>query len=151
MGEVGVGIEHEHADDDDRWAMSDPVRACGSCTACCTVMGVPELGKSTYDACAHLCGMGCAIYDDRPGSCRTFVCQWLRGVLEVDGRVDPDLRPDVCGVIFDYQPDSPFGEVYVAWEVESGASAIGPGREIIEGLEESFQVIVMSPGSTTTR
>lgn len=125
--------------------MNDPIRACGSCSACCTVMAVHELGKGTYETCSHLCAAGCGIYADRPGSCRAFECQWLRGVLEVDGTVDTALRPDSCGVVFDYQPESAFGEAFTAWEVEPGASASGPARDIIEGLEETFLVIIMSP------
>lgn len=124
--------------------MIEPARECGSCTACCTVVGVPELGKGTYEACAHLCEAGCGIYEGRPGSCRTFACQWLRGVLEVDGSVDPALRPDACGVIFDYQPESALGEVFVAWEVVRGASAAGPAKDIIGELGESFLVVVMA-------
>ena len=122
----------------------DPVRECGACTACCTVLGVAELEKGTYEPCTHLCEAGCGIYADRPGSCRTFECQWLRGALEVDGAVDPALRPDACGVIFEYQPDSAFGEAYAAWEVEPGASDSGPARRIIEGLAERFLVVVMT-------
>ena len=122
------------------------MRACGSCSACCDVLAVAELEKGTYEACAHVCEAGCGIYADRPGSCRTFECEWLRGTLEVDGAVDPDLRPDACGVIFEYRPETAFGEVFAAWEVEPGASATGPAREVIEGLEESFPVIIMTHG-----
>lgn len=131
--------------------MSDPIRVCGSCTACCTVLGVPELEKGTYEVCEHLCAAGCGIHAERPGSCRTFECQWLRGVLEVEGRVDPDLRPDSCGVIFDYQPESAFGEVYVAWEVEPGASAREPAKGVLDGLAEGFPVILCRPGLPPSR
>ena len=124
--------------------MNDPIRECGSCSACCTVIGVPEFAKGTYEACKHLCETGCGIYAERPGSCRRFECQWLRGVLEVDGSVDTALRPDSCGVILDYLPESAFGAVFVAWEVEPGASASGHARDIIEGLAERFLVLVMT-------
>ena len=126
--------------------MSDPNRECGSCSACCTVIGVHELEKGTCEACKHLCEAGCGIYADRPGSCRTFACQWLRGMLEVDGTIDTNLRPDSCGVIFDYQPHTAFGDVFTAWEVEPGASASGHARDIIEGLGERFLVIIMTCG-----
>jgi Fe-S-cluster containining protein len=108
------------------------------------VIAVHELEKGTYEACRHLSASGCGIYADRPRSCRTFECQWLRGVLEVDGTVDVALRPDSCGVIFDYQPESAFGEAYTAWEVEPGASAGGRARDIIEGLAERFLVRVVA-------
>ena len=127
--------------------MGDPIRECGSCSACCTVMGVPEIGKGTYEGCEHLCDVGCGIYAERPGSCRTFECQWLRGMLEVDGTIDTAMRPDSCGVIFDYQPETAFGEVFGAWEVEPGASASGHARNIIKGLEERFLVIITTCGS----
>jgi len=107
---------------------------------------VAELAKGIYESCVHVCQAGCGIYADRPGSCRTFECQWLRGTLEVDGSVDPDLRPDACGVIFEYQPETAFGEAYAAWEVEPGASASGHARSIIQGLQERFLVIIMTPG-----
>ncbi|MCG6957251.1 MAG: hypothetical protein LJF04_14775 [Gemmatimonadetes bacterium] len=110
------------------------------------MIGVHELEKGTYEACRHLCESGCGIYADRPTSCRTFECQWLRGVLEFDGTIDTSLRPDSCGVMFDYQPESAFGEVFTAWEVEPGASAGGHARDIIEGLAETFLVIVMTCG-----
>lgn len=118
------------------------MRACGSCTACCTVISVHELGKGAYEGCKHLGESGCGIYADRPRSCRSFECQWLRGVLEFDGTIDTALRPDSCGVIFDYRPDSAFGEVFTAHEIEPGALAGGPARDIIRGLAESFLVIV---------
>jgi hypothetical protein len=127
--------------------VSDPVRACGPCSACCTVIGVYELGKSAYEACRYLRPSGCGIYGDRPRSCRTFECQWLRGVLEVDGTIDTALRPDACGVIFDYLPESAIGEVFTAWEVEPGASAGGQARDIINGLAERFLVVVMTYGT----
>jgi hypothetical protein len=107
-------------------------------------MGVHELGKGTYEPCGHLCASGCGIYPDRPGSCRTFVCEWLRGVMEVDGALDTGLRPDACGVIFDYDPGSDLGERFTAWEVWPGASAVSPAREVLEGLSENFPVAVVT-------
>jgi len=108
------------------------------------VIAVHELDKRAYEPCTHLCASGCGIYAERPASCRTFECQWLRGALEVDGSVDLALRPDACGVIFDYRPDTAVGEMFTAWEVEPGASASGPARSIIEGLEERFPVVIVT-------
>ena len=124
--------------------MSDPNRGCGSCSACCTVIGVHELEKGTYETCEHLCEAGCGIYAERPQSCRTFECQWLRGALEVDGSIDTEMRPDASGVIFDYHPHTAFGEVFTAWEVEPGASASGHARSTTKGLDERSLVIIMT-------
>lgn len=126
--------------------LSDSIRECGSCSACCTVLGVHEIKKGTYQTCEHLCEAGCLIYAERPGSCQTFECQWLRGVLEVDGAIDTEMRPDACGVIFDYQPEPMFGEVFTAWEVEPGASASSHARSIVKGLAERFLVMIVTRG-----
>lgn len=64
-------------------------RSCGSCNACCKLMGVPDVvpAKPKHDWCAHAlhpapsCG-GCAIYRTRPESCRDFHCMYL-----VDNRI----------------------------------------------------------------
>lgn len=121
-------------------------RTCGACTACCTLLEVPELGKDAFRPCPLLSGSGCGRYALRPDSCRRFECQWLRGVLELDDGVDPTLRPDVCGLMFDYQPDSAFGEMYVAWEVEPGASASGPGAAVLREMAAGYLVLLVSPG-----
>ncbi len=78
---------------------SDPLatRACGACTACCTVMTIdePELQKLPGHTCTHCTvGQGCAIHATRPEICRVWFCGWrqLDWVAET-------LRPDLSGVI----------------------------------------------------
>ena len=73
-----------------------PGKTCGSCTLCCTVMGVPELNKRPWDPCPHAAaGDGCAIYAQRPAGCRTFVCGWL-----LDPNMGPQLKPENCHIVF---------------------------------------------------
>ncbi len=110
-------------------------------------MSVREIAKGMYEACEHLCGAGCGVYAERPGSCRTFECQWLRGALEVDGVIETAMRPDACGVIFHYQSESTFGEVFMACEVEPGASGNGLAKSIIEGLAKRFLVMIVTAHS----
>lgn len=53
-------------------------RACGSCTLCCKVMEIGELGKAAGQWCPHvLTGKGCSIYAVRPNACSAFGCGWL--------------------------------------------------------------------------
>ena len=53
-------------------------RACGTCTLCCKLMEVRDLGKDDGVWCKHvLQGRGCGIYQTRPESCRTFLCGWI--------------------------------------------------------------------------
>jgi hypothetical protein len=73
-----------------------PGKTCGSCTTCCTVLGIPELKKRAWDQCPHVAlGTGCTIYAERPNSCRKFICGWL-----LDPHMGPDLKPENCHVVF---------------------------------------------------
>lgn len=77
--------------------------ACGSCTLCCKIMGVPELNKLPGEWCPHADPKkGCMIYEDRPQVCVEFECVWLQAqARESDNLMKAaDLRPDRCkGVI----------------------------------------------------
>jgi hypothetical protein len=53
-------------------------RACGTCTLCCKLLAIDELSKAPGVWCPHARpGRGCAIYADRPHSCREFHCGYL--------------------------------------------------------------------------
>jgi hypothetical protein len=68
---------------------------CGGCRACCIAMGVKELDKPTWGPCEYLSTTGCAIYRDRPQSCKGFYCSFLMG----DTPADPKYRPDNLGIL----------------------------------------------------
>lgn len=80
------------------WALGFPVaptvRQCGSCTLCCKVLEVTDLGKPVNTVCNHiLAGGGCEIYHERPRQCRSFSCAWLQGHL------DDDWFPETAGMV----------------------------------------------------
>ena len=68
-----------------------PGEGCGTCTACCDVIGVDSVGKPYYARCPHLDrdhpggggggGGACTIYADRPHTCREYRCLWHLGML----------------------------------------------------------------------
>lgn len=100
--------------------MSDLARTCGSCTACCKALEVVELTKPPGKWCLHCSiGKGCAIYAERPPSCRDFRCEWLKGLGEEQD------RPDRTKVILDYIKLSEGlpGGVFQLWEVTEGSLA----------------------------
>ncbi|MES2288393.1 MAG: YkgJ family cysteine cluster protein [Pseudomonadota bacterium] len=71
-------------------------RACGDCTACCTVLTVdtPDFKKPPGTPCTHLTAQGCGIHAVRPDICRTWFCGWRR-MAEM-----PDwARPDRSGLL----------------------------------------------------
>jgi hypothetical protein len=79
-------------------------KTCGTCTACCSTVPVEEIGLPAFTRCPKLRSVvfaapGCSIYPDRPNSCETWSCHWLK-----DDWPD-DLRPDRCGVVVDIIPD----------------------------------------------
>jgi Fe-S-cluster containining protein len=80
--------------------------SCGTCTACCDIIGVQELGKPYYARCVHL-KEGCAVYPNRPGTCRGYRCIWHLGLLGDK----TERRPDNLGVMFQIEPEPPFGNV----------------------------------------
>jgi hypothetical protein len=77
-------------------------RKCGSCTACCTWLGVEELRKYTGEKCEHLrvvpVTKRCSIYHNRPGSCARYKCLWLAGFGE------EELRPNKSGILITPYP-----------------------------------------------
>jgi len=55
-----------------------PGRECGTCTLCCKVMAIDELGKPPGVWCQHIVrNKGCKIYETRPAECRSFYCHWM--------------------------------------------------------------------------
>jgi len=76
-------------------------RDCGSCQACCEVLGIKELGKPMWTRCEHQIDGRCDIYDHAPLTCRGYECLWRLGILDGDER----RRPDHIGVILDFRGD----------------------------------------------
>ena len=120
----------------------ETTRACGPCQACCELPTVPELKKPMFTRCANLCAEGCAIYAERPDTCRVFVCAWLRG----DALLADEDRPDQLGLMLETCVSEAPGEAslqYVLiWETrpgvleEAGSRAVG----LVEGLTARWPV-----------
>ena len=74
---------------------------CGPCTACCQGWLRIRVGEALVapgHPCPHIGSRGCAIYTERPHSCKAFNCAWLINDLDY-----PDwLRPDNAKVILKY-------------------------------------------------
>ena len=114
-------------------------RQCGECTACCTLLGVPELEKGRYMACEHNTGTSCGIYDERPHSCRAFKCVWLQGLIPIEE------RPDKTEIIWSVTIPKPGKPQYpVAMEITDGASKVEPGLSMILRVTERTPVIIIN-------
>ena len=111
-------------------------RACGQCTACCTIMGVCELNKANYQPCSHECGC-CAIYNSRPNTCRTWSCVWLLGRLEGDER----RRPDQLGLMFNHEKLA--GQpITVAYEVWAGAGRQSNNKYLLRKMSLKMPIVL---------
>jgi hypothetical protein len=78
-----------------------PVRECGSCSSCCTLLEVTDVGKPANEWCKHCDpGKGCTIYDLRPQMCRSFSCAWLQGHL------NDDWYPEKSGLVVHFSQDA---------------------------------------------
>src|SRR5882724_5716803 len=67
-----------------------PGRECGSCMLCCKVMAIADIDKPAGVWCPNCKrGVGCVIYDTRPGECRRFYCRWM-----LDQGIPDDWKPE---------------------------------------------------------
>lgn len=81
-------------------------RQCGDCQLCCKVMPIKDIDKPALKKCKHQkFNKGCAIYQQRPKSCRLWECAWLSGKLPSNCR-----RPDKVGYVVDIILDSVTGD-----------------------------------------
>lgn len=117
-------------------------RPCNGCTACCTTLGVKEIGKKKDEACVHANG-GCSIYATRPPSCRTFQCLWRIGMGTVDE------RPDKVGIVLDVTGPSNVVAAIVAHEVTPGA--FERGEVFLQRLVSEGHLIFLVSGNERRR
>jgi hypothetical protein len=131
------------------------MRNCDSCTLCCDLLEVKDLGKAANSVCEH-CDGGCLIFGqpERPAACSAYRCAWL-----FNESWQEMLRPDRCGVVFE-----PFAEdeqlCFTAnvdgirpesWKEGAAAAAIkkmiGAGCSVIVVIGEEKHVL-MPEGQT---
>ena len=119
-------------------APGEEQRRCRQCDACCDVLAVGELAKPENARCDYQGQQkpGCAIYDERPESCRAWSCGWLQGLGKAKD------RPDRLGVIFDACM-TVGGETIQAREVWEGAFSGPRAHALIDGFQRQFPVVLM--------
>ena len=128
-------------------------KQCGSCSLCCKTMVIPELAKPKDSWCPNFVrGSGCAIYADRPKSCRDFTCYWL-----LDPGMGPEWKPDRCKMVLDARQDwlvvhvdpaaqSPWRqEPYFSYLVEMSARNIARGARVLV-MERGRTIIILPDG-----
>jgi len=90
-----------------------PGRECGSCTLCCKVYNIPELGKDMGKWCKHCKpGKGCLIHDQLPGQCAAFNCLW-----RTEEGLPAHWKPDQAKMVLTVHPNT----LYIYVQVDPGA------------------------------
>jgi hypothetical protein len=128
-------------------------KQCGTCSLCCKTMVIPELQKPKDSWCPNFArGCGCAIYAERPQSCRDFTCFWL-----LDPAMGPEWKPDRCKMVLDARQDwlvvhvdpaagSPWRqEPYFSYLREVAARNIARGASVLV-MERGRTIIVLPDG-----
>jgi hypothetical protein len=121
-------------------------RSCGTCSVCCTVMGVKEeLNKPNYTNCKHLCSEPegcCGIYQIRPRPCRDFQCLWRSGQFG-----DDSCRPDRLGlmaVAFPIQMGN-FEYAITIWTTKEEVLDDPKIKYLLRKIAEIRPIIIRSP------
>lgn len=79
-----------------------PGRECGSCTLCCKVYNVVELGKAAGKWCSHCKpGQGCTIHDNLPSECAAFNCLW-----KTMPAMSMQWKPDQSKMVLTFHPET---------------------------------------------
>lgn len=128
-------------------------RPCGDCIACCvvTLIDTPELQKPEGEVCPNCVSGGCAVYDTRPGVCRTFNCAWKR-----IPSMPPETRPDRLGVMFTLERHLPqrnvFEQLYFVGVATGDPSALDSAmaKDVVLMLSEGALPVFVSAAGTKT-
>jgi hypothetical protein len=125
-------------------------RDCGDCNVCCVALTIddPALQKVQGFRCLNtLPDKTCAIYDDRPRTCRVFFCGYRRLKWVKD-----TLRPDQSGVLVNLQYESKPGETPVRMGVTftlfsaAAVKAEGLAESVAAAVGSGVPVYVQIPG-----
>ena len=125
---------------------------CGSCTLCCKVLGIEEIGKPRHTWCPHCDkGKGCRIYDSpaKPQECTAYSCLWLSTQSFEDPtlRLPERFRPDRTRVVVDIF-EHPNYRAALFWIDLSHPDAINSkvNQDLIKMLRDE-QVIIEARGN----
>ena len=108
---------------------------CDGCTACCKAFEIKELGKPAGEICKYVTENGCSVHgtDKMPEECSLFECSYYRVK-----KVNENLRPDRCGIIFEKVNDEIFfGTITDTVVLDKYANA-----QIDEFIKQGYSIIL---------
>lgn len=112
---------------------------CDGCTLCCKLLAIPELKKPLNTICSHCTvGVGCKIYQSRPGSCRKFYCRYITDNLS------KALKPDHCHVVFEKLPNCVVYLALIDPDYPNALDNQAVKTQILQLLHDNFSIITSS-------
>jgi hypothetical protein len=119
------------------------IRHCGSCTACCLHLPIPEGltgddGKPAGVPCPHAGVLGCRCYERRPAACAEFSCTWLEDV-----RWPAAWRPDRCGLLCLREEIDDGMTAAAVYEIQPDALQQPPASQILNELQSTSRMVVL--------
>lgn len=125
-------------------------RACGDCTACCTVLTVntPEFAKPAGTPCVHLTTQGCGIHAVRPRICRTWFCAWRR-IAHMPEAARPDRSGLLVSLNFVQHPQNCLEGVSINVRALEGSKAIenGMAAAVLDSVCDRLVPVWFSDGA----
>lgn len=122
---------------------------CGGCTVCCHILAVPDtpgIPKPSYQPCPWLHKgkeyKGCSIYADRPRSCRSFECHYIKLARRPDLTTFSNLRPDKSGVMIMQNPQKAFFTAHVVGDNRDAWKEKEVHDALLQLISEGFKVII---------
>lgn len=115
------------------------MRTCDGCDACCVLwsIGEPNVTKLAGERCPNLDGDGlCRMYSDRPPTCSSYECLWLRGELP------EEYQPALTGVTVDRVLTETGHVIFRCAAARPGALKSDEGKEILDYMLASSAIPV---------
>jgi Fe-S-cluster containining protein len=126
-----------------------PGRSCGTCSLCCKLYPVQELGKPAGQWCVHsVPGSGCNDHHNRPQACRAFYCAW-----RLDPNLGPEWKPEVSRFVLSVDPAAQALTVMadpgmpLAWKREPYYSRLKQLSEVL--FRQNRKILVSLRGHVT--
>lgn len=125
-------------------------RSCGECNVCCVSLTINDVAMQKpqgYRCKNAQRDNSCAIYTDRPQTCRSFFCGWRKLKW-----VRPSLRPDSSGVLIRLHFDKPDASgarqlgVIVTLLTSAAVKAEGLAETIAAAIAAKVPVFISVPG-----
>jgi hypothetical protein len=127
--------------------LSVSTNLCGTCSLCCKIKAIEELGKPMYTWCVNCDkSKGCRVHDTpaMPPSCAEYNCLWhaTQSFEDPSRRLPLEFRPDRTKVVVDVPPNLGY-KAACFWVDPSAPAAMRSeqNRILVQALSHEYLVV----------